>query len=168
MAIEFGTGLTGAAATALYGRTAPVRRQDGQSNNPFRNQQEDEPTPRAGFGNGTISTISAASATLDTNLESARQLVPTLEEASAEARARTEAARQRLEEAGEREVIRLDETSQRNENASRAQIQFFEQTERTQNPFVPRETTPQATAREVESVATLVIPEPATQFDTFG
>lgn len=66
---------------------------------------EPPPLPKAGFGEGTASQATAAFVTLGRGLQSARALVPTVEELRAELRARLAENRARLEEAeGAREA----------------------------------------------------------------
>lgn len=179
MAIEFGTGLNGAATSTLAARTPAVRRADSRS----RDQETDRAQlnrsateQRVGFGEGTISALGVAATTVDRNLESAREIVPTLDELSAEARARAETVR---DEAANTEQARAEGTSAeslRNERAARAQAQgFVRQTAAAESSTVARDESPNVqratfatSARSVESVVSVVAPDPTSTFDVFG
>ncbi len=179
MAIEFGTGLNGAATSTLAARVPSVRRADSRSRDqePDRAQlNRDATEQRVGFGEGTISVLGVAATTVDRNLESAREIVPTLDELSAEARARAEAVR---DDAANTEQARAENSSpesRRNESAARAQAQGFvqpppaaetDQVARDEPAEVQRATF-STSARTVESVVSVVAPDPASTFDVFG
>ncbi len=167
MAIEFGTGLNGAATSALVARTSSVRKPD-------RDQSNVENL--VGFGEGTISTIGVAATTVNRNLKSARKIVPTLDELSADARAHIEAVREQAENAEQARVDRGSVDALRNENAALAQVQEFEQRNVETESLVSRpfeqsdERQPVFTTsvRNVESVVSFVAPDPAASFDVFG
>ena len=175
MAIEFGTGLNGAATSTLAARAPSVRRSDSRS----RDQENDRaqlnreaPSQRVGFGEGTISVLGVAATTVDRNLESAREIVPTLDELSTEARARAETVRA---EAANAEQARAESTSpesRRNESAARAQALGFPPstpaTDATSVPADVQRATFSTSVRAVESVVSVVVPDPSSTFDVFG
>lgn len=61
-----------------------VQSESGTARN---SRAENDAGPRVGFGSNTLSAASAALVTLDTNLERAREIVPTVEELRAQLRA---------------------------------------------------------------------------------
>jgi len=170
MAIEFGSGLSGPSASGLAARTPSVRKTD-------RDPVDDHSTEkRLGFGQGTVSAVGVAATTVDRNLESARDIVPSLEELSAEARAGAEAVREQAANKEETRLERASTESLRNESAARAQTHGFEQytvagetadNARADQP-VAQSSVITASARGVETVVSFVAPEPAASFDVFG
>ncbi len=169
MAIGFGTGINGAATNSLAVSAPSVRK--SESRDSAARSEDNESKPRVGFGEGTISALGVAAATVDQNLESVREIVPSFDELSADARARSEAVR---ESAANNERARLSTGSQRNEREARVQTQRFEQDVSPQADAVRlehadtqnKQFTP--SNRSVESIVSIVIPEPSASFDTFG
>jgi len=170
MAIEFGSGLNGVATSALVGRTPSTRKSDrGQFG-------DDAISPRLGFGEGTVSSVGVAATTVDRNLESAKAIVPTLEELSAEARSRSEAVRDQAAVAEQDRVERGSADGLRNESAARAQAEGFVQREEASESTdvlnveraVDLPPAFQPSTRNVESVVSVVAPDPAASFDVFG
>jgi hypothetical protein len=170
MAIEFGSGLSGLAASGLAAGAPSVRKTD---RTPVGDQSTEK---RLGFGQGTVSAVGVAAITVDRNLEAAREIVPTLDELSAEARARTDSVREQAANTEETESEHKSGESLRNESAARAQALGFEQ--RTTSAETPKaadieQTNIQQSAnptsvRNVESIVSFVVPDPAASFDVFG
>lgn len=92
-------GQTAAALVRLDAGTVRRRARAGEDrlSGQGSDSRSEEPETRAGFGVGTLSPQSAALKTVSTNLQRARELVPTVEELQARARAASAEAAAKLE-----------------------------------------------------------------------
>jgi hypothetical protein len=110
------------------GGAAAAPRPESQAVPASRDREETE-IARAGFGAGTVSVPTAAVRALGTNLDNARQIVPTVEQSRAELRERL-AQERALKEAETTEQAQeppepINVSFQRNEAAARAQARQF-------------------------------------------
>ena len=138
--------------------------------------RNETPAPRVGFGEGTISPLGVAFDTIDTNLAAARELVPSLEEAAAEARARVAENRRDLTAAPREQVQFSPPNFQRNEAFARAQARTFinnisagvaRVAERT-GFEIPGQGLDQPSIRIRDEIVALRRPEPNPTFDVFA
>lgn len=105
MGLQINSGALASIATPQYGAVGSKRvpgqtsSQSGETRTAgaiLLNQEKTEP-PQAGFGQGTVSVPGAAVKTLDTNLQGARKLVPSIEETRASLRERLARQRELIE-----------------------------------------------------------------------
>lgn len=129
MALTIGQGLPGLLTGRPFaGRSAELRAERLNPAKQFGSPSplDERPEPlRAGFGEGTVSLVGVTASTVNKNLQAGRRLVPTLEEASAEARER--AATLREQQVRERPPVpQLGNVNfDRNEFSARAQVRGF-------------------------------------------